>query len=134
MRYLLDTDTCSFAIRGTHGVREHLASLNGADLALSTVTLAEAWTGCRKARNKEQWLAAWRHLVSPWAVLDFERICADAYSKIRTHLERRGAMIGGNDCLIAATAVANELTLVTHNTEEFRRVPKLRVEDWAETE
>ena len=58
---------------------------------------------------------------------------AEAYGRIRADLERRGATIGANDLMIAATALANHATLVTHNTAEFSRVPDLAVEDW-ETE
>jgi tRNA(fMet)-specific endonuclease VapC len=129
-RYLLDTDICSFALRNAGGIRKRLARVKSSDLAVSTVTLAEGWTGSRKSASPERWLTAWRHLVAPWVVLDFDAACADVYSSIRSTLERRGTMIGGNDCMIAATALANELVLVTHNVEEFDRVPGLRVTDW----
>ena len=46
--------------------------------------------------------------------------------------QQRGQMIGGNDLMIAAIALAHDLTLATHNGGEFRRVPDLRVEDWIE--
>lgn len=131
MRYLLHTDTCSFVLRRNQAVLARLAGIHADDIGVSTVTLAEGWTGSRKSRNPERWLAAWRHLLSPWKILDFDSLSADAYSKTRAHLEKRGAMIGGNDCLIAATALAHGLTVVTHNTEEFERVPALRVEDWS---
>jgi tRNA(fMet)-specific endonuclease VapC len=130
MKYALDTDTCSYILRGTPSVRERLAAVAAHDISVSVVTLAEAWTGCRKSSHADKWLKAWRHLVEPFQVLDFDSQCADLYSRIRARLERKGTMIGGNDCMIAATALANEVTLVTHNTAEFRRVPGLRVVDW----
>ena len=52
------------------------------------------------------------------------------YGSIRTHLESTGATIGPNDLLIAAHARAADLTVVTGNDREFRRVPGLRVENW----
>jgi tRNA(fMet)-specific endonuclease VapC len=45
-------------------------------------------------------------------------------------LETQGTPIGGNDLLIAATAIAHGLILVTHNTREFGRVAGLKIEDW----
>ena len=51
------------------------------------------------------------------------------YARIRDHLELRGQIIGGNDLMIAAIALAHDLTVVTHNCGEFNRVPGLRVED-----
>ncbi len=59
--------------------------------------------------------------------------CAEHYGVIRAELERAGTPIGPNDLMIAATAKAHDITLVSHNTREFSRVVGLRLEDW-ETE
>lgn len=68
--------------------------------------------------------------LAPFTTLSFGAAEADAYASIRGKLEKDGTPIGPNDLLIAATAVRRELALVTHNLKEFRRVPRLRVEDW----
>lgn len=60
----------------------------------------------------------------------FDDAAADAYGKIRAQLSEIGKPIGANDLLIAAIALANNLTLVTHNTSEFARVPGLALEHW----
>ncbi len=65
-----------------------------------------------------------------WVRLSFDDAGAERYGEIRAHLQRGGNLIGGNDLLIAATALAYDLTLITHNTTEFTRVPGLSVEDW----
>ena len=52
------------------------------------------------------------------------------YDHLRAGLERKGKVIGGNDLLIAAHAVALDATLVTDNTGEFARIPELRHENW----
>jgi tRNA(fMet)-specific endonuclease VapC len=62
--------------------------------------------------------------------IDFDDAAAGIYGQIRAHLASRGTPIGPNDVLIAAIAVANGITLVTHNTSEFSRVPGLLIEDW----
>ena len=62
--------------------------------------------------------------------LPFDDAAAEHYGRIRADLTARGLTIGGNDMLIAATALANGCTLVTHNTAEFSRVPGLVIEDW----
>ena len=56
---------------------------------------------------------------------------AEIYGFIRADLESRGEMIGNNDLWIAAHALASGLTLVTNNEKEFRRVPGLKVQNWA---
>jgi tRNA(fMet)-specific endonuclease VapC len=60
----------------------------------------------------------------------FDESAAEEYGKLRAFLASTGFMIGPNDLMIAAIALANGLTLVTHNTSEFSRVPGLIIEDW----
>ena len=60
----------------------------------------------------------------------FDSQCVPHYARIRDQLEREGQIIGGNDLMIAAIALANNLTLLTHNGDEFQSVPRLRIEDW----
>jgi tRNA(fMet)-specific endonuclease VapC len=62
--------------------------------------------------------------------LPFDDAAAEAYGRLRAELARRGTPIGPNDLMIAAIALAHDLTLVTHNTAEFSRVSGLRLEDW----
>ncbi len=54
------------------------------------------------------------------------------YGTIRNKLKKTGKPIGGNDLWIAAHALAISLTIVTNNTKEFARVPKLKLENWVE--
>jgi tRNA(fMet)-specific endonuclease VapC len=69
--------------------------------------------------------------LSPESIVVCSVVRAAAeYARVRASLERRDEVIGANDLLIASIALANDLTLVTHNVNEFRRVPSLRIEDW----
>ena len=130
MRYLLDTNTCSYVLRGIASVIERLETKVPSDISVTTITLGEAWSGCLRSSAPSRWRAAWDQLVSPWAILPFDREAAAHCAEIRADLERRGQMIGGHDCQIAAIARAHGLVVVTHDTGEFRRVPSLVVEDW----
>ena len=69
-------------------------------------------------------------VLSALEVLAFEEPADRRYAELRTRLERRGTPIGPNDLLIAAQALAADLTVVTANVDEFRRVPALLVENW----
>ncbi len=62
--------------------------------------------------------------------LDFDSGAARAFGELRADLERKGTTIGAYDLQIAAIALTHDLTLVTHNTREFGRVPNLTLEDW----
>ncbi len=72
-----------------------------------------------------------RFFLSPFEVVPFCARSAVAAAEIRFALERKGQIIGPNDLMIAATAIAHKATVVTHNTREFSRVPNIKVADWA---
>src|SRR6266542_3382405 len=106
MRYVLDTNTCIYALklqgRVVERMREHLPS----EIVITTITLAD------RASN----------------ALEIE--AASTYARVRFDLERIGRPIGERDLLIASVALARNLTVVTHNLGEFTRVPALKTEDW----
>ena len=131
MRYLLDTNVCIEILRGRNpGLKSRLAVHSLNDLVLCSVVWAELQCGARLAQNPPQELAKLQEAFGPWPRLPFDDAAAEAYGEIRADLQRAGRQIGGNDLLIAAIAHTNGLTLVTHNTGEFARVPKLSIEDW----
>ncbi len=68
--------------------------------------------------------------LAPYDLIPFERTAAQKYAEIRHDLEKKGTPIGPNDLVIAATARARNLVLITHNTNEFGRVADLSIEDW----
>ena len=131
MKFLLDTSPCVVYLRGKNSLllqrfQQHAA----ADIALCTVVLAELYYGAAKSSNPARERTAVDAFAAPFVCLPFDQPAADAYAAIRADLESRGLPIGANDYLIAAIALANNLTVVTHNTAEFSRVTGLAVEDW----
>ena len=129
-RYLLDTNIVSNAMRNPQGaVRRKLDEIDEAEICLSVIVLCELRYGVRK-RNSDKLAAHLEEILSAVDVLPLSIEMDSHYAEIRTVLERAGTPIGPNDLLIAAHARALDLTLVTDNTEEFQRVPGLRVENW----
>ena len=118
-------------MRGRNGaLKARLANQNPNELVLCSVVWAELQCGARLAQNPPQELAKLQNAFGNWPRLPLDDAAAEAYGEIRAHLQRAGRLIGGNDLLIAATAQPHGLTLVTHNTGEFSRVPNLPIEDW----
>ncbi len=76
-------------------------------------------------------LRALEKFLAPLDVLPFDEAAMRKYGKVRAHLERKGTPIGALDTLIAAHALALDVVLVTNNLREFKRVPGLRLENWA---
>jgi tRNA(fMet)-specific endonuclease VapC len=130
MRYVLDTNTCIYALKLQSRVVERMRRHLPDEIAITTVTLAELWFGAQKSARR---LAVRREVdafLEPFKVLPFDREAAESYARIRFDLERVGRPIGERDLLIASIALAQDLTVVTHNLGEFNRVPALKVEDW----
>ena len=130
MRYILDTNTCIYGLKRRGAVIEHLRQQSPADVAVSTITVAELWFGAVKSSAPDANRRAADAFLLPFDVLPFDREAADAYARARFELERDGRPIGERDLLIASIALARGLSVVTHNVSEFGRVPGLQAEDW----
>ena len=131
MSLLLDTNICIYAMKQHPVVLPRLLSARRADVFISVVTEAELRTGAEKSREPVQTLDRVERFLAPISVLDFTSEDAAAYASLRTQLERAGTPIGPLDLLIAAQALARDLTLVTNNEREFRRIASLRVKNWS---
>jgi len=132
VKYLLDTNTCIELLRlgGSSPVAAHLAAAAPDDVSLCSVVVAELLFGALRSNSPASSLATVRMFASGFSSLPFDDLAAEKYAEIRADLAAIGTPIGANDLLIAATALVNHLTLVTHNTREFGRVVGLPIEDW----
>jgi tRNA(fMet)-specific endonuclease VapC len=131
MKFLLDTNPCIVYLNGRSSVlRERINEEGDANLAICSVVLAELSYGAAKSASPEMTLQRQREFLSRFPSISFDDAAARVYGPIRSNLEKSGVAIGAHDLLIAAIAIANNLTLVTHNTSEFSRIPGLHVEDW----
>ncbi len=101
------------------------------DLAVCAIVKGELWHGAHKYENPDRRRAVVDFWLAPYQSLPFDDAAAHHYADIRHHLESRGEVIGPNDLKIAAICLAHDVTPVSANVGEFRRVPGLRVEDWS---
>lgn len=131
MKYLLDTNVCIRILNASSdSVVTRLRQHEPVDLAVSSVVRAELVFGARKSLHVAANLRLVDAFLEPFVSLPVDDRVADIYGSIRADLERLGRPIGPNDLLIAATALAHSLALVTHNVSEFGRVPGLNIDDW----
>jgi tRNA(fMet)-specific endonuclease VapC len=132
-RLMLDTNICIHAIkRNAPEVVRRLERTSPEDVAISSVVAAELWTGVMKSRERGRNEQALRGFLAFVDVLDFPAEAARAYGEIRAEVEAKGRSIGAMDLLIAVHAVHERATLVTRNSDEFKRVGQLKVESWKE--
>jgi tRNA(fMet)-specific endonuclease VapC len=127
---MLDTNIISDLIKNPQGrAAKRIARVGEDNICTSIIVAAELRYGCAKSGSKRL-LKAVDDLLGEIHVLPFE-VPADAeYGGIRSELETAGKPIGGNDLLIAAHAYATGTTIVTANTDEFKRIRGLNVENW----
>lgn len=130
--FLLDTNIVSYWMRGDLQIIDKLKGHKPSELAFSTITLAEILYGIRNANTKrKERLHKIESICSQLQIFSFDKPVADKYGTVRVYLESRGVPISERDLQIASIAMANDLTVVTHNIKEFGRISGLRLQDWA---
>jgi tRNA(fMet)-specific endonuclease VapC len=131
VRYLLDTNTASYVIKGNFPrVRARLLKVPMADVGISVVTEAELRFGVARRPEATTLKSAVEEFLLRVEMLPWNSVAARHYARIRASLEKEGDPMGNLDLMIAAQAVAAEMVLVTHD-HGFRRVKGLKVEDWS---
>jgi len=128
-RYMLDTDTVSFALRGHGRVPTRLLQHRPSEICISSITLAELRFGAEAKRSRKLH-GLIGTFVNSVAVVPFDQSAADRFATVGASLARRGEPIGTCDTLIAAHALSLGLTFVTNNTKHFQRVAGLKTGNW----
>ena len=129
MNYLLDTNVCIHFFRGKFNLLEKLQQIGIKNCAISEITLAELAFGAEnssKPRHNHKIVNSFTEQLSILPIFN----SIDIYAKEKVRLRKDGEMISDFDLLIGATAVANDLIMVTENTKEFQRISKIKLENW----
>ena len=133
--YILDTDTCSYIIkRKPEAVitSMHAAVEQGHRVSISAITYSELLLGAERSANRHTILG----LVTEFAdrlheILAWDRKAAETFASLQAWLYEKGSPIGPNDTMIAGHALSRDGIIITNNIKHFSKVPRLRVENWA---
>ena len=120
----------SIPARADIAVAQKLAAPPPTEIVLSAITVAELVRGAYRSLQVADNLDKVNALIAQFTCPPLDQVAAAHAGRIDAELTAIGSRIGPYDTLIAATAIAHNLTLVTHNTGEFSRVAGLRLEDW----
>ncbi len=132
MSFLLDTNICSEHIRRPSGLSHRFVQHSGG-LYTAAIVLAELYTWAYRRTDTGRLLSIIESdLLADVVVLDFDRSAALCFGQLHAELLANGNVIDRVDMMLAAVALAHNLTLVTHNLKDFARIPRLRVIDWLE--
>jgi len=126
---LVDSDWIMSGLGARREALDLFASLHGQPLAVSVVTVAEVFEGAYGEPDPEPELAKYRAFLAGFTVLDVTPPVVEVFARIRALLRKQGNLIPDLDLLIAATALASDLTLVTRNRRHFERIPDLKLHE-----
>jgi len=128
--YLLDTDTVIYSLKGHETVNRHLQKHLDDPIKISIITCMELYYGAHKSKKVAGNLAKIRTLEQSLEVLSVGQESAETYGMLKARLEKRGSRLDDFDLIIAASALAHNLTLVTNHTDHFSRIDGLKLANW----
>lgn len=129
MKYLLDTNICIYFFKGNFNLKDKFLEVGFDQCAISEISLAELMFGAENSDNPQKNRLIVNHFIENLMILPI----LDAiplYAREKVNLRKQGMMISDFDLLIGCTALANNLIMVTENTREFKRIKKLKIENW----
>ena len=131
MSYLLDTNVWARYLNGrSPAIRQKFREVDLTQVFICSIVKSELAYGAFKSRNPDLTYRKQNDFITLFVSLPFDDASALIFGRLKAQLELTGEMIGIKDLQIAAIALANDMTLVTHNTAEFGRVAGLKIEDW----
>ena len=130
MKFSLDTDTLIYISKRSGNCLANLEKQLDRDVVISTINLFELEYGAEKSNSPARAHAFLFEIKKRFHILSFDETSASHAGRLRASLGKAGMPIGPYDLQHAGIALTHDLTFVTRNTDEFRRVPGLRLIDW----
>ena len=130
MAYLIDTDIIIFALRKDKSVLIKFEENKNIPISISMITYAELIFGAKRSQNEQQNMIKVRHIRELYPIEDLNEGVMEVFADIKAKMFNNGIRIEDMDLLIAATAIYNDLTLVTNNVKHFEKIRYLKLENW----
>ena len=130
MKYLLDTDIIIYWMKGNRDISHKIVSEGFSNIAAADISKAELYYGAYKSLRTEANLAAITTLTERISFIPFNDPSQSIFGMIKADLERKGTRLDDVDLMIASTAIAFNLVLVTNNINHMQRIPGINIENW----
>ena len=130
MAYLIDTDIIIFALRGDKTVLAKFEENKNIPISISMITYAELVFGAKRSGNEQKNMLKVNRIREIYPVEELNIGIMEVFADIKTKMYAQAIRIEDMDLFIAATALYNDLTLVTNNTKHFENIPGLKLENW----
>jgi len=128
--YLLDTDTIIFNLKGSLAVRQNLLLHINDPIKVSVITLMELYYGAYKSQKVTGNLAKIKTIEQSLEIIPVRIESVEIFGMLKSKLEKSGSRLDDFDLIIAACALAHNLTLVTNNEKHFQRIEGLKLTNW----
>ncbi len=129
MNYLLDTNICIYFFKGQFRLKEKINKIGFNNFAISEITLAELLFGAEKSEQKEKNLKVVNDFSDKIIIIPIFTAIR-IYAKEKARLQAKGMKISDFDLFIGATSIANNMTMITRNVREFKRIENIKIENW----
>ena len=130
MAYLIDTDIIIFALRGDKTVLAKFEKNKNIPISISMITYAELVFGAKRSQNERTNMLKVNRIREIYPVEELNIGIMELFADIKANMYSKAIRIEDMDLFIAATAIYNDLTLVTNNTKHFKNIPLLKLENW----
>lgn len=131
---ILDTHHCVFLLRGEPRVVAAFQARTSLPFAVSIITVGELLYGALRSHRARANTAAVESFLDGGDIVPLDMATMRCFASIKLQMTRAGKPLEDPDLLIAATALAGNMTLVTHNRRHYARIPNLQLQDWFQQE
>jgi len=128
---ILDTDTCIYWLKGDHRIEKRIIDRGLRHCAITVITECELYYGAMKSQKAEKNITAIEELRRKVRTLHTGDGVSGHFGRIKSDLEKKGLSVDDADLLIASIALMHDALLVSNNTEHFKRIKGLKLENWA---
>jgi len=129
MSYLIDTNICIYFLKGMFDLVDKFDEIGIDNLYISEITVAELKFGAAKSENPIKNKQVIEELINKFNQIPIYK-SLDIFAEEKARLQKKGNIVDDFDLLIGATALANNMVLVTNNEKHFKRLKGIRLENW----
>ena len=130
MNFLIDTNILIYRLKNMGNVRDNFLNYKREPMSISVVSYGELVFGAKKSKAVEKNMETVLEIKKIFPIITVTPEIMDTFGEIKASTQKIGRIVDDMDLLIAATAITNDMVLVTHNTKHFENIPNLMFTDW----